>query len=107
MSKVDKVDTLMNARKTEDDGRRTMTVEVKLIQQENESGDVEAAAQGFGRVATERPPAFDPHDDCATASSFFEAHGFVVLSNCLDDRELGFLNEFCERTQAERPRSGA
>jgi hypothetical protein len=93
----------MNARKTEDHGRKKMTVEVKLIQQENESGDADAAAQGFGRVATERPSVFDPHDDCAAASSFFEAYGFVVLSRCLDDRELRELNEFCERTQAERP----
>ena len=80
-----------------------MTGEVKLTPQENESGDSGAAAQGFGRVTTERPSAFDPHDHCDAAGSFFETNGFVVLSSCLDVGELGHLNEFCERTQAERP----
>jgi hypothetical protein len=67
------------------------------------NGDAAAAAQGFGRVTTERPPTFDPHDNCDAAYSFFDANGFVVLRACLNDSELDHLNEFCERTQAERP----
>ncbi len=78
-------------------------MKVQLQRQENRSGDPERAPQGFGRVSAERPPAFDPGADIAAACNFFEAHGFVVLAGCLTAAELGHLNEFCDRTQAERP----
>lgn len=80
-----------------------MTVEIKLTPQENESGNPDVASQGFGRVSNERPPAFDPHEDGEAAYRYFETNGFVVLSACLNDAELHDLNEFCDRTQAERP----
>jgi hypothetical protein len=71
--------------------------------QENVSGDPRMATQGFGRVSREIAPAFDPEGDIDAAYAFFERHGYVVLSNCLDAAELAHLNEFCERSQAERP----
>jgi hypothetical protein len=71
--------------------------------QENVSGDPRMATQGFGRVSREIAPAFDPEGDIDAAYAFFERHGYVVLSNCLDAGELVHLNEFCERSQTERP----
>ena len=71
--------------------------------QANVSGDAERAAQGYGRVRREPVPAFDPGRDADAAVAFFEAHGYVVLSDCLTAAELAELNGFCERSQAERP----
>ncbi|MFI4973521.1 MAG: phytanoyl-CoA dioxygenase family protein [Caulobacterales bacterium] len=76
---------------------------VTLEQQKNLSGDPARAAQGFGRVRREAAPAFDPERDIDAACAFFERHGFVVLAGCLDGAEIGHLNEFFDRTQAERP----
>jgi len=78
-------------------------MKVQLQRQENRSGDPQRATQGFGRVSAERPPAFDPAADIDAACDFFEAHGFVVLAGCLTAAELAHLNEFCDRSQAERP----
>lgn len=78
-------------------------MKVQLQRQENLSGDPAVATQGFGRVSREAPPHFDPIEQIDAAADFFEAHGYVVLSNCLDAAELDFLNGFCDRTQAERP----
>ncbi|MGE0624408.1 MAG: phytanoyl-CoA dioxygenase family protein [Pseudomonadales bacterium] len=70
--------------------------------QDNESGDGSLAAQGFGRLARESPPAFGvQHID--DAYDFFAANGYVVLSGCLTAAELRFLNDFCDRTQAAVP----
>ena len=71
--------------------------------QANVSGDANLAAQGFGRVRRENAPAFDPVREADAAVAFFNAHGYVVLANCLSDAELETLNAFCERSQAERP----
>jgi hypothetical protein len=76
---------------------------VQLQRQENLSGDPTIAPQGFGRVNREPVAAFDPERDMDAACAFFEQHGFVVLSDCLDAAELGQLNGFFERTQGERP----
>ncbi len=76
-----------------------------LTPQENVSGDPEAAAQGFGRVTTEQPPDFDPQSEFEAAYGFFEKNGFVVLRQCLKSDEIKHLNEFFDRTQAERPES--
>ena len=78
-------------------------MKVQLQRQENLSGDPTVATQGFGRVSREAPPHFDPIDEIDAAAAFFAAHGYVVLSNCLDAAELDFLNGFCDRTQEERP----
>src|SRR5690349_11370292 len=78
-------------------------MKVQLQRQENLSGDPAVATQGFGRVSREAPPSFDPITEIDQAAAFFDAHGYVVLSNCLDAAELDFLNGFCDRTQAERP----
>jgi hypothetical protein len=80
-----------------------MPARVKLQPQQNVSGDARRAAQGFGRVSRETPPAFDPLAGIDAAQTFFERHGYVVLEDCLDAGELAWLNAFCERTQAERP----
>ena len=78
-------------------------MKVTLAPQENLSGDPSLAAQGFGRVSPEPAPLFDPDKDLEAASTFFERNGYVVLSGCLDAEELAHLNDFCDRTQAERP----
>ena len=71
--------------------------------QPDRSGDPLAAAQGFGRVSRDPVAAFDPQRDIDAACAFFARYGFVVLTGCLDAAELAHLNEFCGRTQAERP----
>ncbi|XOV86173.1 MAG: phytanoyl-CoA dioxygenase family protein [Pseudomonadota bacterium] len=78
-------------------------MQVKLTQQENKSGDPKLAAQGFGRISKETAPLFDPVLQRKEAASYFEAQGFVVLSNCLDEAELEHLNGFYDRTQKEHP----
>ncbi len=78
-------------------------VKVLFEPQANVSGDPERAAQGFGRVRRENAPAFDPVRQADAAVAFFNAHGYVVLANCLTDAELDTLNAFCERSQTERP----
>jgi hypothetical protein len=71
--------------------------------QANVSGDPAMAAQGFGRLRRQPTPAFDPAGEADAAVAYFERHGFVVLKDCLDEAELEHLNEFCERTQDQRP----
>jgi hypothetical protein len=78
-------------------------MQVRLQPQVNISGDPARAAQGFGKVSREAPQAFDPRRELEAACAFFERHGFLVLSGCLDAGELRFLNDFCDRTQVERP----
>lgn len=78
-------------------------VEVRLQREKNRSGDPRRAAQGFGPVRREAPPAFDPASEIEAACEHFERRGFVVLSACLTSAELAHLNGFFDRTQAERP----
>lgn len=78
-------------------------VAVRFQPQENTSGDPNRARQGFGRVSRAPVVAFDPEKDIDAASAFFEANGYVVLAGCLGADELRHLNEFCQRTQRERP----
>ena len=78
-------------------------VKVLFEPQANLSGDAGRAAQGFGRVRRESVPAYDPQREADAAVAFFNAHGYVVLANCLSDAELDELNAFCDRSQAERP----
>ena len=77
-------------------------MKVLLEAQANLSGDPQLA-QGFGRVSRQPAGSFDPERDLEAACAFFERHGYVVLSDCLDMAELDHLNAFCDRTQAERP----
>ncbi len=76
---------------------------VKLTRQENESGDEALATQGFGRIADQRPPEFDPEADRDAACDFFTDNGFVVLKACLPSDDLATLNNFYDRTQRESP----
>ena len=78
-------------------------MKVQFEPQENVSGDPGRAAQGFGRLSAEPPPAFDPGRDADAACAYFERFGFVVLSECLTAAEIAQLHEFCDRSQAERP----
>ena len=80
-------------------------MKVKLEHQKNLSGDGDRAAQGFGCISEQPPPAFDPQKQRDAARDFFAEHGFVVLEGCLDEAEIAHLNEFYDRTQAERPAS--
>jgi hypothetical protein len=80
-----------------------MQVKVRFEPQANLSGDPQVATQGFGRVSREPVPAFDPDRDIDAAYAFFERNGFVVLAGCLNAAELAHLNEFCDRSQVERP----
>ncbi|HWE99060.1 MAG TPA: hypothetical protein VG248_04620 [Caulobacteraceae bacterium] len=81
----------------------TTATRVTFETQANLSGDPRLAAQGFGRVSAEPPPSFDPRRDLDAACAFFDAEGYVVLTDCLTASELTELNAFCELTQAERP----
>jgi hypothetical protein len=82
-----------------------MNVQVRLERQANVSGDSARASQGFGKVSLEPVTLFDPASEIDAACAHFEAHGFVVLKDCLGAAELAHLAEFFERTQAERPES--
>jgi hypothetical protein len=75
---------------------------VKLIPQDNLSGDPSRANQGFGRVSERQPPSFRP-SDIEAAYVHFAEHGFAVIGGCLSARELHHLNAFIDRTQSERP----
>jgi hypothetical protein len=76
---------------------------VRLELQKNVSGDPRRATQGFGKVSRDPPPTFHPARDTDAACAFFERHGYVVLTSCLDTDELRQLNDFFDRTQVERP----
>lgn len=76
---------------------------IQLEPQENESGDPDIAAQGFGRVSAHPAPLFDPLSQADEAVAFFEKEGYVALQNCLSAEELAELNAFFDRTQAEVP----
>ena len=72
-----------------------------LKQQQNISGDGEVAPQGFGRVARKAPPTFSPDNEIDAAHNFFTTNGYVVLGDCLDQAEIGHLNEFYDRTHSD------
>ena len=77
---------------------------VRLNKQENKSGDPTLANQGFGRVNMgNKQKHHDPITELEEAALFFEENGFTVLSNCLNQQELGHLNEFFDRTQQKVP----
>jgi hypothetical protein len=76
---------------------------IKLKQQENTSGDQALASQGFGKVAKSPAPVFDPITRTREATTYFETNGFVVLSPCLSPTELKELNNFYDRSQAQKP----
>ncbi len=76
---------------------------VKLVQQENKSGDSDIAPQGFGRISSVQPPTFDPISQIDAAYEYFCEKGFVVLNDCLSGAELNELNDFYKRTQAAQP----
>ena len=76
---------------------------VRFEPQPNLAGDPTVATQGYGRVDRAPVPSFDPAAEIDAACAWFDLHGYVVLSACLDAAELAWLNGFCERTQRERP----
>ena len=56
---------------------------VKLVAQENKSGDPDLAAQGFGCVKENDIKVFPVESDPADIYAFFEQNGFAVLSDSL------------------------
>ncbi len=60
--------------------------------------------QGYGPRASEQPPSFRP-DQQAEALEFFREHRFLLIEDALSAEDLGFLNDFCERTQEEKPQA--
>ena len=60
--------------------------------------------QGYGPRASEQPPSFRP-DQQAEALEFFREHRFLLIEGALSEEELVFLNDFCERTQEEKPQA--
>jgi Phytanoyl-CoA dioxygenase (PhyH) len=76
---------------------------ITLKAETNLSGDAKVAAQGFGRVRAAPAERFDPVREAEAACAFFEANGYVVLTNALSPEEIVQLNAFCDRTQKERP----
>lgn len=76
---------------------------IKLVKQQNRTGDESLAAQGFGRISEEPARAFNPAAELEPACEFFQHNGFAVLAACLDDAEVEHLNSFYDRTQIDRP----
>lgn len=76
---------------------------IKLTKQENQTGDPKSGDQGFNRLSKTGALLFDPETQRQEAVDFFQDNGFVVLVNCLSADELNYLNNFFDRTQAERP----
>lgn len=79
-----------------------MNSNVKLAQQENESGDQSQASQGFGRVSSDPARLFHPVDEREEACKHFIDQGYVVLKECLNPAEVKFFNDFFDETQIER-----
>ena len=80
----------------------TAPTPIRIERQDNRTGDPKLADQGFGRRAKENPPL---HSSAAVEDihTFFAEHGFAVINDCLSADEIEHLNEFCDRTQRERP----
>lgn len=76
---------------------------VKLEKQRNLSGDGKLANQGFGRLSDSELKSFNPKIELEEACSFFRDLGYVVLSDCLNEKEIEHLNEFYDRTQKDHP----
>ena len=71
-----------------------------VVRAEHPRGD----GQGYGPRATRQPPSFRP-DQTAEALAFFREHRFLLIEGALSAAELSFLNDFCERTQDEKPQA--
>ncbi|MFT6433892.1 MAG: hypothetical protein ACJAVI_001938 [Candidatus Azotimanducaceae bacterium] len=76
---------------------------IKLATQENESGDSNLAAQGFGRVVENAVTVFTVANDPIEIYQFFEEHGYVVLAESLGSDDVNFLNNFFDSTQKSKP----
>jgi hypothetical protein len=76
---------------------------VKLVAQENKSGDPDLAAQGFGCVKENGIKVFPVESDSADIYAFFEQNGFAVLSDSLGSDDVDFLNNFCDESQRRDP----
>lgn len=70
---------------------------------------VSAGAGSAARLSPrlpDQPPSYRLQDgvaQLAAATAFFHSYGFVVLEDCLDESELGHLNDWYDRTQQAQP----
>ena len=76
---------------------------ISLTPQQNQAGNPELAAQGFGRLSPNPVTCFDLNTQSALAAEHFEKWGYVVLEQAISAQEIDDLNQFIQRSQAQRP----
>ena len=74
-----------------------------LTPQQNQAGDPELAAQGFGRLSPNPVACFDLNTRSELAAEHFEKWGYVVLERAISPQEVDDLNQFIDDSQAQRP----
>ncbi len=76
---------------------------ISLTPQQNQAGDPDLAAQGFGRLSKTPALQFDLNTQFTRATEHFERWGFVVLEHALKNQEIKALNQFFDDSQQQRP----
>ncbi|MDG1115495.1 MAG: phytanoyl-CoA dioxygenase family protein [Pseudomonadales bacterium] len=76
---------------------------ISLTPQQNQAGDPDRAAQGFGRLSPNSALQFDLGTQSQLAAEHFEQWGYVVLGGALGTQEIEALNQFFEDSQRQRP----
>ena len=76
---------------------------ISLTPQQNQAGNPELAAQGFGRLSPNPVTCFDLNTQSVRAAEHFEKWGYVVLEQAISAQEVDDLNQFIQRSQAQRP----
>ncbi len=76
---------------------------ISLTPQQNQAGDPDLAAQGFGRLSPHAALQFDLSTQSRLAAEHFEQWGYVVLKGALEAQEVEALNQFFEDSQRQRP----
>ncbi len=76
---------------------------ISLTPQQNEAGNPNLAAQGFGRLSPHPALHFELSTQSVLAAEHFEQWGYVVLKGALGAQEVDDLNRFFEDTQRQCP----
>ena len=76
---------------------------ISLTPQQNQAGDPDRAAQGFGRLSPNSALQFDLGTQPQLAAEHFEQWGYVALGGALGTQEIEALNQFFEDSQRQRP----
>ena len=76
---------------------------ISLTPQQNQAGDPDRAAQGFGRLSPNSALQFDLGTQPQLAAEHFEQWGYVVLGGALGTQEIEALNQFFEDSRRQRP----